>query len=98
MDIKKLEFPDSDYEVAIYKTLTSQTGTAMQFGVVSFAKGKRSPEQGLGINAQHEVAIVMEGEFHVETENGDYSIKAGDVVRFVSVTEQEYRAGLQVER
>ncbi|MEC7453555.1 MAG: carboxyltransferase domain-containing protein, partial [Pseudomonadota bacterium] len=33
-----------------------------------------------------------------KNEQSEARLKAGDVVRFVSVTEQEYRAGLQVER
>lgn len=31
-------------------------------------------------------------------EQSEARLKAGDVVKFVSVTEQEYIAGLQVER
>ena len=80
MQIQKLEFPDSDYEVAIYKTLTSMSAVSAQVGVVSFGKGKRSPEQGLGVNPQHEVAIVMEGSFSVETEDGIKNIEAGDII------------------
>ncbi|GAA6153802.1 cupin domain-containing protein [Pseudoteredinibacter isoporae] len=51
----------------------------LQVGVAGFPMALRHPAKGMAAHEQDEISIILEGEFTLETEEGVFTCKAGDV-------------------
>ncbi len=63
-------------------TLGPQDQAAIDVGVASFTSGCRSPESGFSVHEQHEISLLLEGEFILETPEESRIVRAGQLIHF----------------
>jgi quercetin dioxygenase-like cupin family protein len=83
MEVRTLPEPSEDVDIASLLTLGPQTEGAIDVGTASFPPGVRFPETGFSVHEQHEVSLLLEGEFVLETLEGTHIVKAGQMIHFL---------------
>ncbi len=54
--------------------------TNLNVGVAGFPDGLRHPAEGMAAHDQDEISIILDGSFLLETKDGQYLCKIGDVI------------------
>lgn len=60
------------------------TPANLNVGVAGFQDNVRHPLEGMSVHDQDEVSIILEGEFLLETAEGKYKCRAGDVIHIAA--------------
>ena len=76
--IRQVPRLEGRYALEILARLDSGSGGRVECGVVRFARGTRSPVEGLHRNSCHEFAFVLSGRVLVETADRTFEAGPGD--------------------
>lgn len=82
MKLYHTKFTPGELEIAELFELVGKemTPANLNVGVAGFPDGLRHPAEGMAAHEQDEISIILEGNFLLETPDGQYECRAGDVI------------------
>lgn len=82
MKIYPTNFTSDTVEITeLFKITAAERKPAnLDVGVAGFPEGLRHPPEGMSAHVQDEISIILDGGFVLETKEGKYECKAGDVI------------------
>ena len=82
MKIYPTEITSGTIEIAeLFEITGKEMGNInLNVGVAGIPDGVRHPKEGMSAHDQDEISIILEGSFLLETSEGEFSCKVGDVI------------------
>ncbi len=84
MNIYSAEISSGELDIAELFAITGKEisggGINLKVGVAGFPDGLRQPAKGLATHEEDEISIILEGSFLLETAEGEFFCKSGDVI------------------